>query len=85
MNIDKFHSEWMDNYKNLAMEVLGPNDAKTHVIRCSDAPVQDPVTGMEYDYTYDGEILLPRDSTKVIEVMARFSQAWLSNPPSIQG
>jgi hypothetical protein len=85
MNIDKLHFEWMENYKTLAMEILGPCDAKAHVICCSDSPVQDPITGMEYDYTYDGDLQLPRDSAEVIELMAKFSQSYLSNPPSIKG
>jgi len=85
LNVDKLHSEWMDNYKKIAIEVLGPNDTKVRVIHCCDTSVQDPVTGMEYDYVYDGEILLPRDWAQVTFVMAKFSQAWLSNPPTIKG
>jgi hypothetical protein len=85
LNIDKLHAEWMDNYKKLAIEVLGPNDVRVRVIHCCDGTVEDPVTGGEYDYSHDGDILLPRDWAKVTFVMAKFSQAWLSNPPTIKG
>jgi hypothetical protein len=74
----------MENYHEWAIDILGPLTSTAHVIWCSDKQT-DPVSGKLYEYEYDGSIVLPSDSARLIMIMAKFCQASLANPPSING